>query len=179
MELVIRICQWNCCQSFSENLFLGTLIICSVNALCIWDKSTFIKNFYMNYSFFNGIWLSICFKLGSIVTESNKCLFIFPPKKQIFYYLPDLRKKVFIWHCLFIFFSVLVKSEACYITGRWGASSWYNKRNLTLSQTLNILSSIVFHNKIFIFIMIFMAYSRLIFHLRWECQLDYMVINSA
>ena len=30
------------------------------------------------------------FKLCSIVTDSNKCLSVFPPKKQIFYYLPDL-----------------------------------------------------------------------------------------
>ena len=86
MELVIRICEWNCCQSFSENLLLGTLIICSVNALFIWDENTFIKDFYTNYSFFNGIWHYICFKLGSIVAELNIYLFIFPPKKYIFCY---------------------------------------------------------------------------------------------
>ena len=91
LRLVKRICQWSCCQSFSENLLLGTLIICSVNAQCIWDENTFIKNFYTNYSFFNWIWRSICFKLCTIVTESNKCLSIFPPNKQIFYCLPDSR----------------------------------------------------------------------------------------
>ena len=89
LGLVKRICQWNCCQSFSENLLLGTLIICSVNAQCIWDENTFIKNFYTNYSFFNWIWRSICFKLCTTLTESNKCLSIFPPNKQIFYCLPD------------------------------------------------------------------------------------------
>ena len=34
--------------------------------------------------------------LVSIVTESNKCLPIFPPKKLMFYYLPDLRTKQYI-----------------------------------------------------------------------------------
>ena len=31
-ELVIKICQWNSCQIFSENLLLVTLIICSAKA---------------------------------------------------------------------------------------------------------------------------------------------------
>ena len=54
-ELVITICQWNCCQSFSENLLLGTLVICPGKALCISDENIFIKNFYTNYSFFSWI----------------------------------------------------------------------------------------------------------------------------
>ena len=53
---------------FIEHLWLLflTLIICSVKVLCIWDENTFIKNFNTNYSFFNCIWRSICFKRGSI-----------------------------------------------------------------------------------------------------------------
>ena len=53
---------------FIEHLWLLflTLIICSVKVLCIWDENTFIENFHTNYSFFNCIWRSICFKLGSI-----------------------------------------------------------------------------------------------------------------
>ena len=81
LVLVMRICQWTCCQTFSENLLLGTLIICSVNALCICT----------NYSLFNWTWHSSCFKLCFIVIESNKSVSIFPLKKQIFYYTPDLR----------------------------------------------------------------------------------------
>ena len=87
LGLVIKICHRNPCQPFSEDLLLGTLIICPVNALCIWDENTFIKNFYINYSFFNWISRSIC----AIVTKLNKCLSVFLPKKQIFYYLPDLQ----------------------------------------------------------------------------------------
>ena len=45
LESVIRICQWNCCQFFSEKLLLGTMIIFSVKALCILDEKTFMKNF--------------------------------------------------------------------------------------------------------------------------------------
>ena len=76
------------------NLFQNTYypnnhyLLCEKSVLCIWDENTFIKNFYANY-FFNWAWGSICFKLVSIVTESNKCLPIFPQKKQIFCYLPD------------------------------------------------------------------------------------------
>ena len=90
LELLIRICQilWNWCQSFSENLLLRTLIFCPGNTLCIWYEN---KNFYKHYSFFKWIWRSICFKLGSVVTESNKCLPFFSRKKQIFSSLSDLR----------------------------------------------------------------------------------------
>ena len=52
-----------------------TLIIYSVNALCIWDENTFIKKFYTNYPLFNWTWSFICFKLCSIVTDSNVHLF--------------------------------------------------------------------------------------------------------
>ena len=55
---------------FIEHLWLLflTLIICSVKVLCIWDENTFIKNFHTNYSFFNCIWCSICFKLGGSIS---------------------------------------------------------------------------------------------------------------
>ena len=43
--------------------------------------------------------------------------------------------RVFIWHCLLIFFCVQVKSGSCYISGQWVASSEWNKRNLTLTLT--------------------------------------------
>ena len=42
-----------------------------------------------------------------------------------------------------------------------------------------LLPSIIFTNKICAFIMIFTAYSRLIFHMRRQCQLDYMLEPSA
>ena len=64
--------------------------------------------------------------------------------------------------------------------GLEGASSEYNKRNLTLTLTLNLqllLHSIVFHNKICVFFMIFTTLSilRLIYYTRRQCQLDYML----
>ena len=52
-------------------------------------------------------------------------------------------------------FPVQVKSVTCYITGQWGRVQ--NKINITLTLTLTInllLPSIVFHNKICVFIMI-------------------------
>ena len=48
---MIRICQRNCCQSFSKNLLLGTLIINSANVLCISDENIFIQNIYTSYSY--------------------------------------------------------------------------------------------------------------------------------
>ena len=60
--------------------------------------------------------------------------------------------------------------------GSVGVSSEQNKRNLTL--TLNVpLPSIVFHNKIFVFIMIFTAlflFTAYFLHRR-QCQLDYVL----
>ena len=56
------------------------------------------------------------------------------------------------------FFSIQVKSGACYITGQWVASSKQNKRNLIPTLTLTP-KPIVFHNKICVFIMIFTALS--------------------
>ena len=86
LELVIRICQWNFCQSFRKPITQSTHYL-------LWKSYVFeiIKNFYINYSFLNWIWRSLCFKLDSIITESSKCLPIFPAKKQKFYYLTDLR----------------------------------------------------------------------------------------
>ena len=67
--------------------------------------------------------------------------------------------------------------------GSVGASSEKNEWNLililTLTVTLNLLfPSIVFHNKICVFIVIFMALSfvRLIFYMRRQHQLDYMYL---
>ena len=59
-------------------------------------------------------------------------------------------------------FSVQVKSGACYITGQWDPSSEQNKKNLTPTLTLTIhllLPSIVFHNAICFFVVIFTALS--------------------
>ena len=101
---------------FRKLITRSTLIICFLNTYVF--ENTFIKIFYINYSLFNRIWRCVCFKLfllnqisvylffhrrnrysityqiyviSTIVTESNKCSSIFPPKKQILYYLPDLR----------------------------------------------------------------------------------------
>ena len=70
-ELVIRICKWIHCQSFSENIWLGTLIICPAKALCFWDENTFVKNFYTNCA------------LAEF--ESNKCLTTFSKRNNITY----------------------------------------------------------------------------------------------
>ena len=57
-------------------------------------------------------------------------------------------------------FSVLVKSRSMLHHGSVESSSEYNKRNLTLTLTFNVLlPSNVFHNKIFVLIIIFMALS--------------------
>ena len=52
--------------------------------------------------------------------------------------------------------------------GSVGESSELNKRNLILTLTLNLLlSSIAFHNKMYVLIMAFTAYLRLIFCMSW------------
>ena len=57
-------------------------------------------------------------------------------------------------------FSILVKSRSMLHHGSVAASLEYNKRNLTLTLTFNVpLPSSVLHNKIFAFIIIFMALS--------------------
>ena len=69
--------------------------------------------------------------------------------------------RVFIWHCLLIFFPS--KSSPKHVTSRVrGGEFRINKRilTLTLSLTLNLLlPSIVSYNKIFVLIMIFTALS--------------------
>ena len=91
LGLVIRICQWNCCQFFSENLLLRTFVICSektpyVFEMRILSLRTFIQTTLSLTEFV------VIFALNfAVVTEPNKCLSIFPPRKQMFYYLPDLR----------------------------------------------------------------------------------------
>ena len=58
---------------------------------------------------------------------------------------------------------------ACYIAGHWGpVQNKMKETYLTPIETLSLnllLSSIVFHNKICVFIMIFTAYARLIYYM--------------
>ena len=61
--------------------------MCFVNALRIWDENTFIKNFYTNYSFFDRIWRSICFKLLLL----NQINVYFSNEKTDILLLTDLR----------------------------------------------------------------------------------------
>ena len=67
-------------------------------------------------------------------------------------------------------FSVQVKSRSMLHHGSVGVSLKIIKTNLkrpTLNLALNVLlPSIVFHNKIKVFIIIFRAYSRLIYYMR-------------
>ena len=76
--------------------------------------------------------------------------------------------------------SAQVKSRSMLHHGSVGASLKQNKRNLTLTLTLSLLlPSIVFHNKICLYynfydIFIFTAYSRLIYYMRRQCQLNSM-----
>ena len=59
-----------------------------------------------------------------------------------------------------LIFSVQVKSEVSSITDQSGASLERNKRNLTLTQTFKLLlPSMVFHDKICVFITIFTTLS--------------------
>ena len=94
-------------------------------------------------------------------------------------YNPHLFRRVFIWYFCLIFFSVQVKSGTCYITGQWGRIQ-NNKRNLTLTITLTLnpnylllFFNVCFYHDFYGFI-IFTAYSRLIFYMWRQCQLDSM-----
>ena len=79
---------------------------------------------------------------------------------EIYVYTNDLRR-VFIWHCLLIFFRPSKVTE--HVTSRASGSWVQNKiKNLTSTLTLNLLlllPSIVFYDKICFFIMIFTALS--------------------
>ena len=59
------------------------------NHYLLCEKSYVFEMRILSLRIFMLTWGSICFKLLSIVTESNKCLPIFPQKKQISCYLPD------------------------------------------------------------------------------------------
>ena len=83
LGLVIRICHWNLCQPFADSLLLGTLIICSKNAQYFHQEFLYKLLFLLTE-------FDILFVL-LLLNRIKKCLSNFPPKKQIFYYLPDLR----------------------------------------------------------------------------------------
>ena len=74
------------------------------------------------------------------------------------------------------YFFVQVNSRSMLHHVSVGASLKQNKSNLILTLTLNILlPSIVFHNKICVFIIIFTDYSRLICYVRRQRQLGYVI----
>ena len=124
--------------------------------------------------------LSLCIKCPFTIKKRlhafRKFDFLLPLRIR---FLQDIFRRVFIWHFLLIFSPS--KQSLEYVTSPVSGSEFRIKWKKPNPNPNPSLPAIVFHNKIYVFIIIFttLSFLRLIrslfLYMRRKCQLDYMV----